>query len=220
MAAVNKASAPRGSRVSLEGVSDEALPNHINSFFTRFETHDFSSHISYVKQSLMPDDSAVIDQERVLGLFKHIGVNKYPGPDGICGRTLRSCSDQLSGVFHRLFQTSIDTCTIPDIWKVSTVIPIPKKDNPRLPNDFRPIALTSLVMKTLEKIIEFFILAVTECNLDPLQFAYRSGRGVDDAKLFTLNTLYRHLEVRGLRLMREFYALIFLLFLTPYSHTF
>ena len=35
---------------------------------------------------------------------------------------------------------------------------------------------------------------VTECNLDPLQFAYRSGRSVDDAKLFILNTLYRHLE--------------------------
>ena len=31
MAAVNKVSAPRGSRVSLEGVSDEALPNHMNS---------------------------------------------------------------------------------------------------------------------------------------------------------------------------------------------
>ena len=43
------------------------------------------------------------------------------------------------------------SCTIPDIWKLSTVIPIPKKDNPKLANDFRPIALTSLVMKTLEK---------------------------------------------------------------------
>ena len=129
-------------------------------------------------------------------MFKHTGVNKCPGPDGICGRTLRFSAEQLSGVFQRLFQTSIDTCTIPDIWKLSTVILIPKKDNPKLPNDFRPIALTSLVMK------KFFILAVTECNLDPLQFAYRFGRGVDDAKLFILNTLYRYLEVRGLRLMR------------------
>ena len=99
MAAVNKVSAPRGSRVSLEGVADEALPNYMNSFFTRFETHDFSSHISVVKQSLMSDDSAVIDQERVLGLFKHTGVNKCPGPGGICGRTLRFCAEQLSGVF-------------------------------------------------------------------------------------------------------------------------
>ena len=167
----------------------------MNSFFTRFETRDFSSHISDVKQSLMPDDSAVIDQERVLGLFKHIGVNRCPGPDGIWGRTLRSCSEQLSGVFQRLFQTSIATCTIPDIWKLSTVNLIPKKDNPKLPNGFRPIALNSLVMKKLKEIVKFLILAVTECNLDPLQFAYQSGRGVDDAKLFILNTLYRHLEL-------------------------
>ena len=34
MAAVNKVSASHGSRVSL----DEALPNHMNSFFTRFKT--------------------------------------------------------------------------------------------------------------------------------------------------------------------------------------
>ena len=86
MAAVDKVSAPRGSRVSLEAVADEALPNHMNSFFTRFETHDFSSHISDVRQSLMSDDSAVIDQERVLGLFKHIGVDKCPYLDGICGK--------------------------------------------------------------------------------------------------------------------------------------
>ena len=115
MAAVNKASAPRGSRVSLEGVAGEELPNHMNSFFTRFETHDFSSHISEVRQSLMSDNSAVIDQGRVLGLFKHTGVNKCPGPDGICGRTLRFCAEKLSGIFQRLFQTSIDACTIPDI---------------------------------------------------------------------------------------------------------
>ena len=33
MAAVNKVSAPRGSRVSLEGVADEALPKHEQFFF-------------------------------------------------------------------------------------------------------------------------------------------------------------------------------------------
>ena len=109
-------------------------------------------------------------------------------------QTPRFCSEQLSGVFQRLFQTSIDTCTIPDIWTLSTVILITKKDIPKLPNDFRPVSLTSLVMKSLETIIKFLLLAVTECNLDPLQFAYRSGRDMYDAKLFILNTLYRHLE--------------------------
>ena len=69
-----------------------------------------------------------------------------------------------------------------------------KKTNPKEPNDFRPVALTSLPMKTLEKIVKNFVLAATGNLLDPLQFAYRAGRGVDDAKLFILNTLYKHLE--------------------------
>ena len=43
-------------------------------------------------------------------------------------------------------------------------------------------------MKTLEKIIKFFILAVTECNLDPLQFAYRPGN-----KLVSYFSLDNHL---------------------------
>jgi hypothetical protein len=31
-------------------------------------------------------------------------------------------------------------------------------------------------------------------KLDPLQFAYQSGKGVEDAKLLILNNLYKHLE--------------------------
>ena len=49
-------------------------------------------------------------------------------------------------------------------------------------------------MKTLEKIVKSYIFPDIEQNLDPLQFAYRAGKGVDDAKLFILNTLYKHLE--------------------------
>ena len=39
-----------------------------------------------------------------------------------------------------------------------------------------------------------FILYDVEPMLDPLQFAYRVGRGVDNARLFLLDRLYRHLE--------------------------
>ena len=129
--------------------------------------------------------------------LKSQDFKKSPGPDGICGRTLKYCADQLSGVFQYLFQASLDTVTIPDIWKNSKVVPVPKKNNPKQLNDFRPVALTSLVMKTLEKLIKSFILSEIEHKLDPLQFAYRPGKGVDDAKLFILNTLYKHLEKPG-----------------------
>ena len=32
-------------------------------------------------------------------------------------------------------------------------------------------------------------------KLDPLQFAYQPNKGVDDAKLFIMDTVYKHLEI-------------------------
>ena len=49
-------------------------------------------------------------------------------------------------------------------------------------------------MKTLEKLIKNEILSQVEELLDPLQFAYRPGRGVEDATVTLLHFLYRHLE--------------------------
>ena len=37
-------------------------------------------------------------------------------------------------------------------------------------------------------------MSTPQCKLDPLQFAYQAGRGVEDAKLFILDTIYKHLE--------------------------
>jgi len=59
-----------------------------------------------------------------------LNVNKAQGPDGICGRVLRCCADQLGSVFCHLFQLSLDTCHIPALWKFSNVVPLPKKTNP------------------------------------------------------------------------------------------
>ena len=51
------------------------------------------------------------------------------------------------------------------------------------------------MMKTLEKIVKSFILSAVQPMLDPLQFAYRAGRGAEDAKLFLLAKLFKHLEL-------------------------
>ena len=49
-------------------------------------------------------------------------------------------------------------------------------------------------MKVFEKIMKNMIISHMEGSIDPLQFAYQAGKGVEDAKLFILNCLYRHLD--------------------------
>ena len=77
------------------------------------------------------------------------------------------------------------------------VIPVLKLNITKTHNDFRPVALTSIVMKVREKLVRSEILRKTEHLLDPLQFAYRLRRGVGDATVTLLNLLFKHLDNNG-----------------------
>ncbi len=69
-----------------------------------------------------------------------------------------------------------------------------KNKHPKVLNDYRPVLLTSLVMKYFERLIKKEFLPHSEPLLDPLQFAYRAGRGVEDATATLLNLVLKHLE--------------------------
>ena len=71
---------------------------------------------------------------------------------------------------------------------------MPKGKNPTEMNDFRPIALTCSIMKCFEKIILKCLLKQTSSHLDPMQFAYRQNRGVEDAVSLLLHKVYSHLD--------------------------
>ena len=53
-----------------------------------------------------------------------------------------------------------------------------KSNNVKEMNDLRPIALTSTLVKILERIVMNHFIPTCQPYLDPLQFAYRSKRGV------------------------------------------
>lgn len=80
------------------------------------------------------------------------------------------------------------------LWKSSTIIPIPKTKKPWELERFRRVALTSLVAKNLEKILKEEVLSLVEGKLNALQFGYQTGKGVEDAKIFILDKIYKHLE--------------------------
>lgn len=58
---------------------------------------------------------------------------------------------------------------------------VPTTPNPSQLSDFGPIALTLLVMKSFERLVEKHIIPKTQLLLDRLQFAVQESRGVEDA---------------------------------------
>ena len=62
-----------------------------------------------------------------------------------------------------------------------------KKTTAQEYNDYRPIALTSVPFKCLERILLKHLLPEIEDNLDPYQFSYRKNKSTEDATLLYNN---------------------------------
>ena len=155
---------------------------------------DFSESHNVLKSNTRAPPAFVIDIKSVEKYFRQTKPSKSPGPDNIGGKVLATCAEQLSSIFYFIFSLSLQQQKVPNLWKHATIVPVAKTKNPATLNDFRPVALTSLIMKTLEKIIKHEVQTQVESLLDPMQFAYRCGRGVEDATTTLLHLLYRHLE--------------------------
>ncbi|KAK7913293.1 hypothetical protein WMY93_013504 [Mugilogobius chulae] len=112
-------------------------------------------------------------------------------------RLLKSCADELCGVMGHVFNMSLKLRVVPQLWKTSCVVPVPKTPHAKDLSSFRPVALTSHLMKTLERLVLGHLRSTVSSALDPLQFAYRPGIGVEDAVIFLLHRSLSHLEKPG-----------------------
>ncbi|KAI3373857.1 hypothetical protein L3Q82_022429 [Scortum barcoo] len=127
---------------------------------------------------------------------KKISSAEAPGPDGIPGRALKVCADQLADVFADIFNMSLLQSVVPTCFKETIIVPVPKKTKILSLNDYRPVALTSTIMKCFERLVKSFITSSIPDSLDPLQFAYRPNRSTEDAIALTLHTALSHLDQR------------------------
>ena len=121
--------------------------------------------------------------------FDSLNSRKACGPDGVKTSVLKMCSAQLSDIYTFIFNLSLKCHVIPYSWKCSEIIPVPKKTKIKEMNDLRPVALTSVPMKCLERLVLYELRKVFDRFQDPLQFAYGSKRSVDDAILIFLDNV-------------------------------
>ena len=99
-----------------------------------------------------------------------------------------------------------ETGNFPESWELATIIPIPKpgKDH----NSYRPIALTSCLCKTLERMINVRLVWYLESNnlISPVQSGLRSKRSTND-NLVRLETFIRDAFVAKEHVVAVFFDL-------------
>jgi hypothetical protein len=95
---------------------------------------------------------------------------------------------------RHLFQTSLDTGTLPQQWKIAKIVPLkkPNKDDYTRAKAWRPISLLSTLGKLLEAVIaERISFAVETYGLLPANhFGVRKQRSAEQALLLLQERIY------------------------------
>ena len=107
-----------------------------------------------------------------------LASNAAPGPDGFPAILLKKCSAALSPPLARIWRTSLNSGEIPSICKSATITPIHKGKSRAVPKNYRPVALTSHLIKVFEKVVRKHIVEYMDDNLffNHSQHGFRGGR--------------------------------------------
>ncbi|XP_076461755.1 uncharacterized protein LOC143294209 [Babylonia areolata] len=91
-------------------------------------------------------------------LISNLKPGKAPGPDNISPRILKELANELAPTLTIIFQSSVNTGTLPADWKAAHVMPVFKKGEQYNPANYRPVSLTSVCCKVLEHILTSTIM--------------------------------------------------------------
>ena len=131
------------------------------------------------------------------------------GPDEIHYQMLKHLPESSLQALLSIFNHNWTTGDFPEDWRLATVIPIPKPGkDPAEPTNYRPIALTSCLCKTLERMINKRLIWYLESNnlLSRYQSGFRAGSSTND-NLVKLETFIRDAFVKKEHVVAVFFDL-------------
>ncbi len=108
-----------GNNSSAEVRADPLLAEELKTFYGSFECNGCATlPISASGSSRQSSDHVfTLSEDEVRRELRGVNVRKAAGPDGITGRVLRSCADQLAGLFTSIFNESLATSVVPTSFK-------------------------------------------------------------------------------------------------------
>jgi len=150
---------PDGSSTSSDGEVAEVLNDYFQSVFTSESdtvelSHDGVAQLSEVS----------ITELEVFEALSSLKPNKAPGPDNLNPQVLKYCAGSLAKPLFLLFTESLNTGVLPSDWRQANVTPIFKKGCKVSPENYRPVSLTSQVVKVLESLVRSRVLGFLDDN--------------------------------------------------------
>ena len=144
----------------------KAINTHFLSLFTQTVQVD---HTPLFAESF----PLLYDDFEMMTILASLKLRSAPGPDGLPPFLFKQFGIWLTQPLCHLVNKCLLTGCFPNSLKQAIIIPIPKVASPRSLNELRPISLTSIVSKILERAILLRTASFFRETITNDQFAYR-----------------------------------------------
>ena len=136
------------------------------------------------------------DVETVIKYVKQMSVYESSGIGDLGSKLLKDIFLYIPEILVDIFNKVLVKNSFPDSWKIATVIPLPKIDNPKTPSELRPISLLPVIEKLMEKIIHDPLKLYLEQNnlLVCQQHGFRKNHSTQSACAKFLDDILLHMD--------------------------
>lgn len=123
------------------------------------------------------DSQMIFTEADIVDAIDEIRHNAAPGPDEIPPVLLINCKHSVARPIYLIWSTSFSSGIVPSCYKTSIITPLHKKDSRAISSNYRPVSLTSHIIKIFERVVRKKMVAFLESNklLCANQHGFRTG---------------------------------------------
>lgn len=152
----------------------------LNDFFASVFTVEGDSELPQFEHMVNEDFLSRINiiPEKVLKQLKTLNTSKSCGPDNCHPFFLKECAEEIYLPLANIFGKSVSSGVVPNDWRQANITCIFKKGSKSEPGNYRPVSLTSVICKMLEKNVREGIIEHLSKHslLSDRQFGFRKNR--------------------------------------------
>ena len=159
------------------------MEENLNEYFSSVFTREDTSALPVPETKFEGRESDYLGQlivtpKMVAKKIRDMKENKSPGVDGIPPKLLLEIVKQISIPLATVFNLSIEEGVVPLEWKEANIIPLFKNGSRSKSENYRPVSLTSVVCKLLERLIKDHLVDFLVKNnlINPSQHGFLKAR--------------------------------------------
>ncbi|XP_035696845.1 uncharacterized protein LOC118430243 [Branchiostoma floridae] len=119
--------------------------------------------------------------------LRNINTRKAAGPDDIPNRTIKEFSYEISTPLTHILNASLAEGVVTVQWRQANIVPLPKSRPPSI-EELRPISLTPVLAKVVERFVATRLYSDIKENIDPTQFGCLAGRSTTHCLVYYQST--------------------------------